>query len=112
MDATPYPGVDGSQPCSQLDPELFFPIEKVDRITDSPEAIRACRRCPFLHECLAYAITHAVSGIWGGSTEEERISIRRKHGIRPDRTGLTFTDPSVSTREEVIEMDRGGGTGP
>ncbi len=98
MTPTPYPRIDGTHACADLDPELFFPTSsdpanavggwagRTDRVHP---AIAACRRCPFMRPCLAYAITHAVDGIWGGTFAHERTEIRRKHNIRPDHTGLS-----------------------
>lgn len=98
MTLAPYPRIDGTHECADLDPELFFPTSsdpinnvagwagQTDRVHP---AVAACRRCPFLRPCLAYAITHDVAGIWGATFEHERDQIRRKNGIRPDRTGLS-----------------------
>lgn len=75
----PFPPVDGSQPCREVDPEVFFP-----KYTD-PEfaepAIALCRRCVFLHECLAYALTHDVEGVWGGTTDRQRQQLRERHNL-------------------------------
>ena len=44
-----------------------------------------CAECPVINECLDYAIrTNQDSGIWGGTTEDERKSIRRHYR----KTGL------------------------
>ena len=57
---------------------LFFPT------TDSPDssverAKAVCAICPVSEKCLQYALeTNQRSGIWGGTTEDERRSLRRK----------------------------------
>jgi len=38
-----------------------------------------CAACPVMDDCLSYALeTNQRSGIWGGTTEKERKSLRRK----------------------------------
>ena len=52
------------------------------------EAKAICMECPVVTECLEYAIrTNQDSGIWGGTTEDERKSIRRQYR----KTGLVIT---------------------
>ena len=42
-------------------------------------ARQVCRSCPVVEACLGYALeTNQRAGIWGGSTEEERKTLRRK----------------------------------
>jgi hypothetical protein len=40
-----------------------------------------CKQCPFQVDCLAYALSHDVKGIWGGTTGLERKHIRRRYQI-------------------------------
>jgi WhiB family redox-sensing transcriptional regulator len=65
--------------CSPLDPDLFFPVStKGASLTDIEAAKRVCRRCPVTTPCLRWALDLGhVSGIWGGTTEEERRALRR-----------------------------------
>lgn len=38
-----------------------------------------CKRCPVQPECLAYALERGEQwGVWGGTSEEERRSIKRR----------------------------------
>ena len=56
-------------------------------INKANEAKAICMECPVVNECLDYAIrTNQDSGIWGGTTEEERKSIRRHYR----KTGLVI----------------------
>jgi WhiB family redox-sensing transcriptional regulator len=78
-EGVPYPPVTGREPCI-AEPDLFFPLGP----GRSPEVKRAqgmCDRCPVRQQCLAYALTHDVGGIWGGATEADRQSMRRKGRI-------------------------------
>jgi WhiB family transcriptional regulator, redox-sensing transcriptional regulator len=65
--------------CLHTDPDLFFPIGTTGPALDQiDEAKRICRACPVQQRCLAWAQDlGAVSGIWGGFTEDERRAMRR-----------------------------------
>ncbi len=61
-----------SATCATSDPELFFPEGPVH-----PYAVRLCRECPVMPECLEFALADPrLHGIWGGTTGEERHRIR------------------------------------
>jgi WhiB family redox-sensing transcriptional regulator len=64
--------------CSQADPDLWFAVGALEH----KRAKTICRQCPVRRECLVYAMDEPVDhGIWGGLTERERRSFRRKaHG--------------------------------
>jgi WhiB family transcriptional regulator, redox-sensing transcriptional regulator len=61
------------------DADLFFPVGTIGpALPQIDEAKRICRACPAQAACLAWAIDHGVtSGVWGGTTEEERRALRR-----------------------------------
>lgn len=75
---TGYPPFDGSQPCRTITPEVQ---KAFDGLVDPAQAYRVCNACPFTRECLEYALTNDVSGIWGGTTDAERRRLRRVHGL-------------------------------
>lgn len=53
----------------------FFP----GRGEDISEARAICRRCDVQLECLAYAVNNEEKfGIWGGTSEHERRTLRRQ----------------------------------
>jgi WhiB family redox-sensing transcriptional regulator len=57
---------------------LFFPVGDADEARVQ-QAREICTTCNVTEECLEYALeTNQRAGIWGGSTEEERKSLRRK----------------------------------
>jgi WhiB family redox-sensing transcriptional regulator len=65
--------------CSGYPNSLFFPSsDGVDE--GSIERAKAiCAVCPVIDDCLEYALeTNQRSGIWGGTSERERKSLRRK----------------------------------
>lgn len=65
--------------CSGYPNALFFP--SVEGADDAAlERARAvCTVCPVAEACLEYALeTNQRSGVWGGTSEQERKSLRRK----------------------------------
>ena len=57
---------------------LFFPTgDDIEDIVERAQAI--CATCEVSEDCLEFALeTNERTGIWGGITEEERKSLRRK----------------------------------
>ena len=45
------------------------------------EAIQICSTCNVRVQCLEYALSWERHGIWGGTSESERESMRRKNNI-------------------------------
>jgi len=79
---------DTTPACSDVDPELFFPQEVeaapnkvVSKYLNLSEAKRVCASCPLAMKCLEYALKNAEIGIWGGTTESQRESLRKKTNI-------------------------------
>ena len=64
--------------CEQI-PEYYFPDDKdaVSRKLIVKFAKAACSRCPVRLLCLDYAVSAHMTGIWGGTTAEERSRIRQ-----------------------------------
>jgi WhiB family redox-sensing transcriptional regulator len=64
--------------CRQLDTELFFPIGTAGAAAGQIDLAKAiCRSCPVRTPCLDWAMRHHQQyGIWGGTTEQERRSLR------------------------------------
>jgi len=59
---------------------LFFPVGTTGHaLLQIDRAKQVCGECPVNVECLEYALeTNQDSGIWGGTSEEERRNIRRR----------------------------------
>ena len=74
----------GEALCRDTDPELFFPIGTTGAALVQIEQARAvCRQCPVQADCLDFALTtNQDSGIWGGTSEEERRVLRREFVAR------------------------------
>jgi WhiB family redox-sensing transcriptional regulator len=73
--------------CRGSDPELFFPIADDGFAAEQVMSARAvCGRCDVATQCLSYAQRTMPDGIWGGTTREERITVRARlapHSARP-----------------------------
>ncbi|MGH9138874.1 MAG: WhiB family transcriptional regulator [Acidimicrobiales bacterium] len=65
--------------CRDTSPDLFFPVGTTGpAIEQIAQAKAVCRECLVQSECLEFAlVTNQDSGVWGGTSEEERRKIRR-----------------------------------
>ena len=74
----------GRAACLRLDTDLFFPPDEnqwEDQQVEDAKAV--CRTCPVQTVCLEFALaTRQKQGIWGGLTEDERRSLRRRRARR------------------------------
>jgi WhiB family redox-sensing transcriptional regulator len=66
--------------CLDEDPELFFPVGATGpAFLQVERAKRVCSSCPVSEDCLTWALTTAIDyGVWGGLSEEERRTVRRR----------------------------------
>ena len=61
------------------DPDLFFPVGTTGpAIEQIANAKGVCNSCDAKEPCLEFALTtNQDSGVWGGTSEEERRKLRR-----------------------------------
>ena len=80
------PRVSERAACRGLDIELVFPdtseatsASEVNRILRQAEEIvkQACVVCPEKENCLEFALTNNETGVWGGTNDKERKTIKR-----------------------------------
>lgn len=73
--------------CRDTDPDLFFPIGTTGPAMQQINQAKAvCQLCEVQVECLEYALrTNQESGIWGGTSEEERRQLRKQYIARQRR---------------------------
>ena len=69
--------------CNEYDNVLFFgPDQGESELEKQAREARAkavCQRCPVLEPCLEFAMeTNQKYGIWGGLTDKERASLKRR----------------------------------
>jgi WhiB family redox-sensing transcriptional regulator len=76
-----------------FDPDLFFPVGTTGVALDQIEQAKAvCRACDAQAPCLEFALsTNQESGVWGGTSEEERRKLRKQWVARQRRGGTTLT---------------------
>ena len=74
--------------CRDTDRDLFFPVGTTGPSIEQIDAARAvCRECDAHAQCLEFALaTNQESGIWGGTSEEERRALRKAWLARQRRT--------------------------
>jgi WhiB family redox-sensing transcriptional regulator len=65
--------------CRTSHPDLFFPVGAGRSAVDLVDAAKAvCRACVARPACLEFALVrNQESGVWGGTSEEERRRLRR-----------------------------------
>jgi WhiB family transcriptional regulator, redox-sensing transcriptional regulator len=65
--------------CRDTDPDLFFPVGTTGHaLMQIERAKEVCGECLAKDDCLEFALeTNQDSGIWGGTSEEERRALRR-----------------------------------
>lgn len=65
--------------CRDTDPDLFFPVGTTGAAIDQIASAKVvCNACACQDMCLEFALaTNQDSGVWGGTSEEERRVIRR-----------------------------------
>jgi WhiB family redox-sensing transcriptional regulator len=66
--------------CRDEEPELFFPIGNTGpALAQIEDAKRVCTGCDVREVCLNWAIeTGQDAGVWGGLSEDERRSLKRR----------------------------------
>jgi WhiB family redox-sensing transcriptional regulator len=66
--------------CLTRDPEMFFPVGNTgSALRQINRAKSVCAKCPVTAECLRWALDASVDhGVWGGLSENERKSLKRR----------------------------------
>jgi WhiB family redox-sensing transcriptional regulator len=75
--------------CRDTDPDLFFPVGTTGLALDQIQAAKSvCQSCTVQTACLEFALaTNQESGVWGGTSEEERRKLRKAWLARQRRAG-------------------------
>ena len=73
--------------CRDTDPDLFFPIGSTGPAVEQIDAAKAvCQLCEAQPLCLEFALaTNQESGVWGGTSEDERRKLRKQWLARQRR---------------------------
>lgn len=76
-----FPAFTGTEPCTQFDPDMFFP-DSVQAGEREYREIRAiCSGCPVQADCLEWGVQHELYGVWGGANARELSRLRSLRGI-------------------------------
>lgn len=89
MDSSNYPDFHEKGPasCTFVDPDIFFTDPSEDSYRrDTHMAKETCNRCPYITECLAWAMESREIGVWGGTSDMDRRMMRRKVSMNLRRT--------------------------
>ena len=70
--------------CHGSDVDAWFPDMVGGFRPENWAAMRICKTCPVMDECLEWALHHERWGIWGGTSASERRDIRAKRNILVD----------------------------
>lgn len=104
--APQLPAFDDSAACVQIGTDAYFPSGEDEthgakgrgRVTETIRAI--CGACPWHNPCYDYALHHGVQGIWGGTSEYERIRERNRLGMKPISVTASYHQPNRLTLED------------
>ncbi|MGY3341055.1 WhiB family redox-sensing transcriptional regulator [Streptomyces filamentosus] len=80
--------------CRDVDPDLFFPDGSTGpALLQAEEAKLICRQhCPVVTECLRWALeTDQKYGVWGGTSEADRRTMKRRAARNRSRGGQEET---------------------
>lgn len=83
--------------CGRYDPEIFFGTTAADE----RRAKAICGTCPVLTECLVAALSTPIEfGVWGGLSERERRTLRRRNPTTRDWSAVMaeLKPPRLSLR--------------
>lgn len=98
-----FPEFSGKGPtlCSTVDPDMFLPDPLVaGSLARANEAKKICANCPYLKECLEYAIEHNEDGVWGGTSRNERRKIKAER----NRLKYEAYQRSIQQRPPVVSF--------
>ena len=72
--------------CKGLNTEMFYPeVVQYTRV-ETKFYENLCKDCPIKQACLEWGLAHERQGVWGGTTPDARVGIRRM-------LGWAVTDP-------------------
>lgn len=91
---TDYPRYDGTQACTDPGPEEALAFSGAIGADPAP-ALALCETCAFLADCREWAISQDVYGVWGGTTEADRVEIRAQAAMDEPEPITTHLDGLV-----------------
>jgi WhiB family redox-sensing transcriptional regulator len=76
--------------CKGINPNLFVPPQGAQLMIQA--AKKVCAGCPVTEECLDEALSRTaeqVHGVWGGTTQKQRIKMKKQRPPLPGRNRYT-----------------------
>lgn len=73
---TRHPATFENPLCRQVGTELFFP-SRLNGVTEAKYAKSVCVECKHIDECREYGLKYMLDGVWGGTSVNERVVMRR-----------------------------------
>lgn len=64
--------------CRDMDTEVFFPHDPTTAKAMVRLARKTCNGCSVKEQCLEWALKNERHGVWGGTTAEERVRMRKE----------------------------------
>lgn len=83
--------------CRDVNPDIFYPV--YDSPSSTAAAIAICDRCGIKPECLEWALKHDEMGVWGGTSEATRRSLKRP------RTRTRCINPECQSENVLFGKD-------
>jgi len=93
-----WPDWTGDEPCRSMDPEWYFPAEKVAYSSEQRQVCEICATCQMRPQCLEWGLHHERYGIWGGLNQYGLDRIRRERRIRVENISAHLF-PRIVTEE-------------
>lgn len=90
----------GSEPCAQVDPELFFDEPKHYGSVTGPWLRALCESCPIFKECGDHALRFEEFGWWGGMSAADRKRERVARGVALEPPAVLNATMVASRHEE------------
>jgi hypothetical protein len=102
--------------CYGMDPDLFTGYDgesTADRIFREADAKSVCGGCELMTACLDWAMDHDERGVWGGTSDDDRRTLRtgrkpRSHAAQ-DPEGLTTQQRARKNRFKIAKNLRARG---
>lgn len=100
--------------CLDQSPELFFPVGFTGAaLNQLAQAKRICGGCEVRETCLRWALDLGLDhGVWGGASEEERRSIKRRaaRARALNRSKSRLSAVTSTTQHSTQPSQHGGGS--
>jgi WhiB family redox-sensing transcriptional regulator len=88
--------------CKDMPTDLFFPEGGKSKSTVVAKEV--CSTCQISVQCLQWALANNEFGIWGGTTHEERLQLRRGRSTLVKKK-LNLTIKSTANKKLIVSKN-------